>query len=59
MLAQREDLVPIPGSRSGKRVEENVAALQLHLTATDLRAICSALGDGPHGARHIHTAVWD
>ncbi len=59
VLAQGEHVVPIPGSRNPRRVEENVAATQLELTAADLAAVADALGDGPQGERHTMLATWD
>ncbi|TML44340.1 MAG: aldo/keto reductase [Actinobacteria bacterium] len=37
VLAQGEDIVPIPGTTRVKNLEENVAALEVVLTADDLR----------------------
>jgi len=37
--AQGEDIVPIPGTKRWKYLEENVAALEIRLTAEDLRRI--------------------
>lgn len=39
VLAQGEHIVPIPGTKRRKYLEENVAALQVQLTAEDLRRI--------------------
>jgi aryl-alcohol dehydrogenase-like predicted oxidoreductase len=39
VLSQGEDIVPIPGTKRRKYLEENVAALDVHLTAADLRRI--------------------
>ena len=39
VLAQGEDIVPIPGTKRRKYLEENVGALELHLTSEDLRRI--------------------
>lgn len=38
-LAQGEDIVPIPGTKRRKYLEENVAAVDVELTAEDLRRI--------------------
>jgi aryl-alcohol dehydrogenase-like predicted oxidoreductase len=46
VLAQGEDVVPIPGTKRRKYLEENVGALDLNLTASDLRRIDEAF---PHG----------
>ncbi|MGE3691204.1 MAG: aldo/keto reductase [Novosphingobium sp.] len=42
VLAQGEDFVPIPGTRRLERLEENIAAAQIELTADDLAAIDAA-----------------
>jgi aryl-alcohol dehydrogenase-like predicted oxidoreductase len=39
MLARGKDIVPIPGTKRRKYLEENVAALNVRLTADDLRRI--------------------
>jgi aryl-alcohol dehydrogenase-like predicted oxidoreductase len=39
VLAQGEDIVPIPGTKHRKYLEENVGALDLELTLEDLRRI--------------------
>lgn len=39
VLAQGEDIVPIPGTKRRKYLEENVAALDVKLTPDDLRRI--------------------
>ncbi|HSN88907.1 MAG TPA: aldo/keto reductase [Thermoanaerobaculia bacterium] len=39
VLAQGEDIVPIPGTKRRKYLEENVGAEDVHLTAEDLRRI--------------------
>jgi aryl-alcohol dehydrogenase-like predicted oxidoreductase len=39
VLAQGEDIVPIPGTRRRTRLEENVGALDVELTDDDLRRI--------------------
>ncbi|MBV8371811.1 MAG: aldo/keto reductase [Candidatus Eremiobacteraeota bacterium] len=39
LLAQKPWIVPIPGTTKLHRLEENIAATQLHLTAADLRDI--------------------
>jgi len=42
MLAQGDDVVPIPGTKRRKYLNENIAALAIELTANDLAAIDSA-----------------
>ena len=39
VLAQGEDIVPIPGTKHRKYLEENVGALDIQLTPDDLRKI--------------------
>ncbi|TDC73785.1 aldo/keto reductase [Actinomadura sp. 7K507] len=52
VLAQGEHIVPIPGTRSPQRVEENNAAADITLTAADLEAIRDILPTGGFGARY-------
>ena len=47
VLAQGEDIVPIPGTKHQKYLEENVAAVDLKLTPDDLRRLEEVF---PHGA---------
>ena len=39
MLAQGDDIVPIPGTKRRKYLEENVGAVAVQLTKEDLRRI--------------------
>ncbi|WIB16363.1 aldo/keto reductase [Curtobacterium sp. MCPF17_050] len=50
ILAQRDDIVPIPGSRNPGRVAENVTAADVTFTSDELARI-DALGRGVRGAR--------
>ncbi|ROS74913.1 aryl-alcohol dehydrogenase-like predicted oxidoreductase [Curtobacterium sp. PhB130] len=50
ILAQRDDIVPIPGSRNPGRVAENVAAADVTFTPEELARI-DALGHGVRGKR--------
>jgi aryl-alcohol dehydrogenase-like predicted oxidoreductase len=43
LLAQKPWIVPIPGTRRLERLEENLGAADVKLTADDLREIDSAL----------------
>ncbi|MFL1380652.1 aldo/keto reductase [Nocardiopsis protaetiae] len=52
LLAQGEDIVPIPGTRNIARVDENVAAADIGLTADDLARIDEIVPDGAFGARY-------
>lgn len=46
VLAQGEDIIPIPGTRQVRYLEENVAALALALTADDLARLDAAFPPG-------------
>jgi len=46
LLAQGEDIIPIPGTKRRKYLEENAGALNVNLTAQDLRRIGEVT---PHG----------
>jgi aryl-alcohol dehydrogenase-like predicted oxidoreductase len=46
VLAQGDDIVPIPGTRHPERLEENVAALNVVLSENDLRRIDTAAPKG-------------
>ncbi len=53
MLAQGEDIVPIPGTKRRKYLEENIAALDVKLTREDLRRIDEVAPKGvAAGARY-------
>jgi len=52
LLAQGEDLVPIPGTRSPERLAENVAAAEVELSAADLQRIEEVIPDGAFGSRY-------
>ena len=52
LLAQGDDIVPIPGTRSPKRLEENAGAADLTLSGEDLDRIREILPEGAHGGRY-------
>ena len=52
LLAQGDDIVPIPGTRSPQRVAENIAAVNVSLNGDDLTRINEILPHGAHGARY-------
>jgi aryl-alcohol dehydrogenase-like predicted oxidoreductase len=53
VLAQGEDIVPIPGTKRREYLEENVAAVEIELTEDDLRRIDEAAPVGAAaGARY-------
>jgi aryl-alcohol dehydrogenase-like predicted oxidoreductase len=60
VLAQGDDIVPIPGTTKPGRIDENLAALDVELTGDDLRALNEAAPRGvaagdryPEGAMHV------
>lgn len=53
LLAQGDDIVPIPGTRNIARLEENVGAVQVTLSDDDLKRIASILPAGGVGARYL------
>lgn len=57
LLAQGDDIVPIPGTRRIERLAENVAAADVILTADDLTRIGEILPDGAFGARYAGDMV--
>jgi aryl-alcohol dehydrogenase-like predicted oxidoreductase len=53
VLAQGDDIVPIPGTKRRKYLEENVGALDVQLTPGDLRRIEEVFPrDATAGARY-------
>jgi aryl-alcohol dehydrogenase-like predicted oxidoreductase len=46
VLAQGKDIVPIPGTKRRKYLEENVVALEVKLTDEDLRRIAAVFPQG-------------
>ncbi len=53
VLAQGDDVVPIPGTKRVRYLEENVGALRIRLTADDLAALTRAVPrDAVAGARY-------
>lgn len=59
ILAQGDDIVPIPGTRRIERLEENLAAADVTLSADDLASIGTILPDGAFGARYAGNMVPD
>ena len=61
VLAQGDDIVPIPGTKRRKYLEENVAAESVHLTAEDLRKINEVFppeaAAGPRYPQHMMAMV--
>jgi aryl-alcohol dehydrogenase-like predicted oxidoreductase len=59
LLAQGDDIVPIPGTRSLKRAVENAGAPNVTLTQADLATIHNALPNGSYGNRYPETLQYD
>lgn len=61
LLTRGDHVVPIPGTRSPARVEENAGAADLVLSDDDLAAIQGILPDGGFGARYAAQGMpaWD
>jgi aryl-alcohol dehydrogenase-like predicted oxidoreductase len=58
VLAQGEDIVPIPGTKQRKYLEENVRALEVELTAGDLEEIDEAAPKGvAAGERYVESGM--
>ncbi|MFE6962178.1 aldo/keto reductase [Streptomyces sp. NPDC057696] len=57
LLAQGAHIVPIPGTRSAARIEENAGAADVTLTEADLAAIREILPRGGFGARYADQAM--
>jgi aryl-alcohol dehydrogenase-like predicted oxidoreductase len=53
VLAQGADIVPIPGTKKVKYLEDNAAAVEVSLTPADLARIAAAV---PHGAGERYPA---
>jgi aryl-alcohol dehydrogenase-like predicted oxidoreductase len=57
LLAQGDDIVPIPGTRRPERMEENAAATEVRLSEDDLAQIAEILPNGAHGSRYAEGMV--
>jgi aryl-alcohol dehydrogenase-like predicted oxidoreductase len=55
VLAQGENVVPIPGTKRRRYLEENAAALAVALTPADLRRLDEALPPGATAGDRYHT----
>lgn len=56
VLAQGEDVVPIPGTKHRAYLDENIAALDVRLTSEDLARLDSALPPGAAAGPRYHAA---
>lgn len=52
VLAQGDDVVPIPGTKRPERLEENAAALDVSLSAEQLAVLSGLAAGGAMGTRH-------
>ncbi|KAI9848899.1 MAG: hypothetical protein M1838_000340 [Thelocarpon superellum] len=53
LLAQGEDIIPIPGTKKVKYLEENLGAIKVHLTPQEVREIRACVDSAEvHGARY-------
>ena len=52
LLAQGEDIVPIPGTRSADRLAENVGAADVVLSRQDLERVHEIMPNGSYGGRY-------
>lgn len=53
LMAQGEDIIPIPGTKKIKYLEENVGALEVRLTEAEIREVRKAVeGAEVHGGRY-------
>jgi len=46
LLAQGSDIVPIPGTKRPERVDQNLAALEVQLSADEVARLSAALPPG-------------
>jgi aryl-alcohol dehydrogenase-like predicted oxidoreductase len=60
LLAQGGDIVPIPGTRSRIRLEENLGAAEVTLTQSEIEQIHEIVPEGAYGARYVseHLPTW-
>jgi aryl-alcohol dehydrogenase-like predicted oxidoreductase len=56
LLAQGEDVVPIPGTKQRRYLEENVGALEVELTPSDLEEIEEVAPKGAAAGERYHEA---
>jgi len=56
LVAQGEDVIPIPGSTRAERVEENAAAARISLTPEELQSL-NAVGSLVSGSRYAEAAM--
>ncbi|KAG8752540.1 hypothetical protein FRC11_008262, partial [Ceratobasidium sp. 423] len=57
MLAQGDDIIPIPGTKNIKYAEENIGALKVKLTPEDTKAIRQAITEAEITGAQYPTAL--
>jgi aryl-alcohol dehydrogenase-like predicted oxidoreductase len=57
LLAQGDDIMPIPGTKRSERLAENIGALSVALTADDLAEIAAGLSGRRHGRYALRRAA--
>ncbi len=55
LLAQGDDIVPIPGTRSASRIAENARAAEVVLRPDEVAAVRAAFPNGAFGARYVES----
>ncbi len=56
VLAQGEDIIPIPGTKRKERLEENLGALDVKLSAAEVAELSKLSRSAPPPARAIRKA---
>jgi aryl-alcohol dehydrogenase-like predicted oxidoreductase len=56
LLLRGDDIVPIPGSTRAERVEENAAAVKIHLSADDVRSL-DGIAPAVVGDRYVEAGM--
>jgi aryl-alcohol dehydrogenase-like predicted oxidoreductase len=54
VLAQGEDIVPIPGTKHVRHLDENIGALEVKLTEADLKRLDEILPPGAAAGERYH-----
>ena len=58
VLAQGEDIVPIPGTKHVRYLDENIGALDVKLTDEDLKRLDAILPPGAAAGERYHARGW-
>jgi aryl-alcohol dehydrogenase-like predicted oxidoreductase len=57
LLAQGDDIIPIPGTKRLDYLKENIGAVQVHLSPNDLAALDKAMHDHPTAGKRYPDAL--